>query len=827
MTDYRFKEIEARWGEYWAENATFSVEKHPEKPKYYCLVMFPYPSGDLHVGHGRNYILGDALMRWKTKQGFKVLFPMGWDAFGLPAENCAIEKNINPRDWTYQNIERMKEQLQGWGIGFDWTREVTTCDPDYYKWTQLLFVWMYRRGLAYRKEAAVNWCPACATVLANEQVVAGLCERCDTPASMKRLEQWFFRITDYAEELWQDAETLEGWPERVRMMQRNWIGKSEGVDIFFKLEGSSDFPCFTTRQDTIYGVTYAVLSPDHPDLEAILEGSPQKDSALQFAAAARAKAARKEPEDTEKEGVFTGKYIINPMNDERIPLWIADYVVAEYGTGAVMAVPAHDQRDFEFAKKYGLPIRLVISPDGKLKDAEALGEAFTGEGIQVNSGPFDGLPNREAMESIADHMEREGKGKRTVRYRLRDWLISRQRYWGTPIPIVYCESCGIVPVPEEDLPVVLPHVEEFKPTGESPLAGVKEFVETSCPQCGGAARRETDTMDTFVDSTWYYLRYLTPHKEDQPFGIKQAHEWLPVDMYIGGVEHAILHLLYSRFVARVLADMGLIACREPFESLFTQGMICKDGAKMSKSKGNTVSADALIEKVGTDTVRLSTLFVGPPEKDVEWRNKGVEGAVRFINRLWRIVDRVSKLRTRPGLPDPENLSGDELGLLRKSHWATKKVLEDIGGRFHFNTAISAVMELVNEMYRYWPETEEKPLREGGADVLKQCAETAVNLLAPMIPYVCEEMWTLLGHKPSIFEVPFPEWSEEILKTDLVTVVVQINGKVRANIRVPAGADKQEVEKLAKQDASAGKWLESKSIRKSIYVEDKLISFVVS
>jgi leucyl-tRNA synthetase len=827
VMDYNFEQIEARWRKYWDENATFSVEKRSEKAKYYCLVMFPYPSGDLHVGHGRNYILGDALMRWKTKEGFKVMFPIGWDAFGLPAENCAIEKNINPRDWTFDNIRRMKQQLQGWGIGFDWTREVTTCNPDYYRWTQLLFLWMYERGLAYRKEAAVNWCPACATVLANEQVVGGLCERCGTPAGMKRLEQWFFRITDYAEEMWRDVDSLDGWPERVRMMQRNWIGRSEGVDIFFRLDDGRDLPCFTTRQDTIYGATYAVLSPDYPDLEAILEGSPRKDKVLEFSAKARAGAAQRQADDTEKEGIFTGRYIINPMNEERIPLWIADYVIGEYGTGAIMAVPAHDQRDFEFARKYGLPIRVVISPDGKILDGDLLEEAFTGDGIQVNSGPFDGLSNREAMAEIADHMEKEGKGRRAVRYRLRDWLISRQRYWGTPIPIVYCATCGIVAVPREDLPVLLPHVEEFKPTGESPLASVKEFVETSCPRCGGAARRETDTMDTFVDSTWYYLRYLTPHKEEHPFGIKEASEWLPVDMYIGGVEHAILHLLYSRFVARVLADMGLIGCREPFRSLFTQGMICKDGAKMSKSKGNAVSADDLIAKVGTDAVRLSTLFVGPPEKDVEWKNKGVEGAVRFINRLWRMVERISTLRTRPGLPDPESLSDADLALLRKSHWATKKVLEDIGRRFHFNTAISAVMELVNEMYKCWPDTEDAQLSEDAADILKACAETAVNLLAPMIPYICEEMWTRLGNSPSVFEIPFPTWSKDILKTDMVTVVVQVNGKVRANLEVPAGSAKEEVEDLAKQDPSVAKWLEAKSIRKSIYIEDKLISFVAS
>jgi leucyl-tRNA synthetase len=827
MMEYNFKEVEARWQRFWEEKGTFDVERSRDKPKFYCLVMFPYPSGDLHVGHGRNYILGDALMRWKAKDGYRVMFPIGWDAFGLPAENCAIQNNTNPRAWTESNIRRMEEQLKGWGIGFDWSRVVRTCDPDYYKWTQLLFLWMYERDLAYRKEASVNWCPKCATVLANEQVVGGLCERCDAPVGMKRLEQWFFRITQYAEELLKDVDELSGWPERVRMMQRNWIGKSEGVDIYFRLEDGRDLPCFTTRPDTIYGATYAVLSPDHPDLEEILSGSPVADEAKAFAAGARVKAAQRRPDDAEKEGIFTGKYLVNPVNDERIPLWIADYVVGEYGTGAIMAVPAHDQRDFEFASKYKLPIRLVISPDGDLRDAAGLEEAWVEEGTQVNSAQFDGLSNVEAMTRITDYMEEKRIGKRAVRYRLRDWLISRQRYWGTPIPIVYCKTCGIVPVPESDLPVVLPHVEEFRPTGESPLVNVKDFVETTCPGCGEPARRETDTMDTFVDSTWYYLRYLTPHDETQPFRKEEAFEWLPVDMYIGGVEHAVMHLLYSRFVARVLADMKLIPVREPFAELFTQGMICKDGAKMSKSKGNTVSADELIERVGTDTVRLSTLFVGPPEKDVEWKNKGVEGSARFINRLWRIVGRIAAEEVEPGLPAWADLGDEEQTLLRKSHWAVKKASDDLRKRFHFNTAISAVMELVNEMYRAWPETEPSPPAGPMMRVLKFSAETSLQVLAPMIPYICEEMWSKLGNDPSLFDIPFPEWDENILKTDLVTVVVQVNGKVRANIQVPTGSNQQEVEELAKQDGSVQKWIADKSIRKSIYVKDKLISFVVS
>jgi leucyl-tRNA synthetase len=827
MGTYNFKEIEPKCQAYWEARRTFGAHPSKTKPKYYCLVMFPYPSGELHVGHGRNYILGDSLMRWKVKEGYNVMFPIGWDAFGLPAENAAIERNINPRDWTESNINSMREQLKAWGIAFEWAREVKTCDPAYYKWTQMIFIWMYKRGLAYRKQASSNWCPQCQTVLANEQVVGGLCERCDSPVGTTRLEQWFFKITAYAEELLNDLDTLTGWPERVTTMQRNWIGRSEGVDIHFHLDDGRLLPCFTTRQDTIFGATYAVLSPDHPEIESILQGSPLKDKAMEFVKACKAKTVLRKFDEVEKNGVFTGKYIINPVNSERIPLWIADYVVGEYGTGAIMAVPAHDQRDFEFAKKYGLAIRLVISPDGILKDSAGLEMAHIEEGIQVNSGPFDGLPNVLAMEKIADYMEAKGVGKRCVRYRLRDWLISRQRYWGVPIPIVYCEKCGVVSVPENELPVILPPVEKFKPTGESPLTYVKEFVETQCPTCGGPARRETDTMDTFVDSTWYFMRYLTPHDDARPFGKEEADYWLPVDMYIGGIEHAVLHLLYSRFVAKVLADMELISVREPFANLFTQGMICKDGAKMSKSKGNTVSADELIVKFGTDTVRLSTLFLGPPEKDVEWINRGVEGSFRFITRLWRIVDAISRFGGASQPIDARSLSEDDLALLRKSHWAMKKVKEDVGLRFHFNTAISAVMELVNEMYARLPEGMETEPGQSTQRVLRFAADAASQMLAPMIPHVCEEMWGMLGHHGSVFDLPFPAHDEGILRTDVVTVVVQVNGKVRASIEVPAGSSQESVESIAKNHPSVSKWLKDKSVSKAFYVRDKLLNLVAS
>jgi len=827
VEEYNFTEIEAKWQKYWRERGAFHTTRAEGRPKYYCLVMFPYPSGELHVGHGRNYILGDALMRWKRKLGYNVMFPIGWDAFGLPAENAAIEHNTSPREWTENNIRRMREQIEAWGVGFDWEREVKTCDPDYYKWTQLIFLWMYEKGLAYRKEASVNWCPKCSTVLANEQVIGGACERCESEVEVKRLEQWFFKITDYAEELLKDAETLEGWPERVRTMQANWIGRSEGVDIFFHLDDGRKVPCFTTRQDTIFGATYAVISPDHPEIESIVRGTPEEGRALEFVKKYSGGTSRRGLEDTAKEGVPTGRYLTNPVNGERIPLWIANYVVGEYGTGAIMAVPAHDQRDFEFAGKYGLPMRLVISPDGRTADAEGLDAAWEGPGIMVNSGEFDGLDNETGKARIAEWMEKKGIGRRCVRYKLRDWLISRQRYWGTPIPIVYCDKCGVVPVPEADLPVLLPELDEWKPTGESPLKTVSDFVNTACPACGAPASRETDTMDTFVDSTWYYLRYLDPSNDERPWDPAEADYWVPVDMYIGGIEHAILHLMYSRFVARVFSDLGYLGTREPFANLFTQGMICKDGAKMSKSKGNAVPADDLIERFGTDTVRLYTLFVGPPEKDVEWIDRSVEGCWRFLGRLWRAVDIISGFAGEGGVPEAARLSEGELSLLRKSHWAIRKVREDIEKRFHFNTAISAVMELVNEMYRLLPEKRGEGVTDSTAKVLRFAAEASVQMIYAMTPHVCEEMWQKLGHSTTLLETPFPEHDEALLRTDEVSVVVQVNGKLRGSISVPAGAGKEAADAAARRDESIAKWLEGKTIRKTIYVEDKLINFVVS
>ncbi|MCK4248308.1 MAG: leucine--tRNA ligase, partial [Candidatus Omnitrophica bacterium] len=644
---YPFADIEPKWQKYWQDSRLFNIETDSTKPKYYCLMMFPYPSAALHVGHGRNYIIGDVVARYKMMKGFNVLTPMGWDAFGLPAENAAIKNNIHPKISTMNNIATMKKQLNQWGVGYDWDREVASCSPDYYKWTQWIFLKLYEKGLAYKKNSAVNWCPSCQTVLANEQVVNEACERCDTPVIEKELEQWFFKITDYAQRLLDDLKLLEHWPERVKTMQENWIGRSTGVEIHFPivpLENSNDeeienLTCFTTRVDTIYGATYMVLAPEHPTVAKLTANAKNKDEIKAFVAKVKTQdKIDREAVDLEKEGVFLDRYCINPVNNRKIPILIANYVLLGYGTGAVMAVPAHDQRDFEFAKKYDLPIEVVIdNPKSALK-SEDMKEAYVEQGVMINSSQFNGLSNTEAMEKIADYMQKEGKGSRTVQYRLRDWLISRQRYWGAPIPIIYCVDCGPVPVPETDLPILLPEKVDFKPTGESPLKEAADFVRTTCPKCKKPAQRETDTMDTFVDSSWYYLRYLSPKQDQKAFDSDIVNKWLPVDQYIGGIEHAILHLMYSRFITKVIYDLGCINFQEPFESLFTQGMIIKDGAKMSKSKGNVVSPDVLINRYGADTVRLYTLFIGPPEKDAEWNDRAVEGSSRFLNRIWRKIE---------------------------------------------------------------------------------------------------------------------------------------------------------------------------------------------
>ena len=816
---YNFKKIDKKWQEKWRKDKLFSINVKEAKNKYYCLMMFPYPSAALHVGHGRNYILGDVVARYKMMRGYDVLTPMGWDAFGLPAENAAIKNGIPPKESTLVNISKMKTQLDSWGVNYDWDREVTSCLPDYYKWTQWIFLKLYEKGLAFKKKAFVNWCPSCNTVLANEQVVDGACERCDSIVEQKELEQWFFKITDYASRLLEDIETLDEWPEKVKTMQKNWIGKSIGVNIDFPLEGTSKkIKCFTTRVDTIYGCKYMVLAPEHPMIEELVENNPNKDKILNFVNIARGESKIDRANTSiEKNGIFTGKYVINQVNGEKIPLWIANYVLMEYGTGAVMAVPAHDARDFDFAKKYDLPIKVVIDNPKKPLVAEEMKEAYEDVGVLVDSDEFTSLKNIEAMEKIAKYMEKNGIGERTVHYRLRDWLISRQRYWGAPIPIIYCEKCGLQPVKEKDLPVILPEGVEFRPNGESPLKYVQDFVNTKCPVCGGKAKREIDTMDTFVDSSWYYLRYISPDLTDKAFDTEDVNKWLPVDQYIGGVEHAILHLLYSRFICKVLSDMGYIDFSEPFKRLFTQGMIVKDGAKMSKSKGNVVSPDELIEKFGADTVRLYTLFIGPPEKDAEWSDRGAEGSFRFLKRVWNLLEVFNSAN------GTEVDTVKEEDLIRKMHQSIKKVTDDIDGAFHFNTAISAIMELVNQLY--------EPINKTGKicykkETLKEVLETMVLLMAPFVPHIAEEMNTRLGNDKSVFLMNWPMYDEEKIKSDTIEIPVQINGKLRGTIVAARDVQEDKIKEMVFKDDKIKEWVHEKEIRKWIIIQNKLVNIVI-
>ncbi|MBU1853089.1 MAG: leucine--tRNA ligase [Candidatus Omnitrophica bacterium] len=827
---YPFKDIEKKWQKKWGKQGMFKMDPGSSKAKYYCLMMFPYPSSALHVGHGRNYIIGDVVARYKIMRGFNVLAPMGWDAFGLPAENAAIKSGIHPRISTLNNIKTMKKQLLSWGVGYDWDREVTSCEPDYYKWTQWIFLQLYQKGLAYKKKAAVNWCPSCQTVLANEQVVDGGCERCSTQVELRNLEQWFFKITDYAQTLLDDLDLLNDWPERVKLMQKNWISKSEGVEIDFKVVDTDiTLKCFTTRVDTIYGATYMVMAPEHPLIDDLIKGSENESEIRRFIDEVKKESVLDRVSvDIEKKGVFTNRYVVNPVNNKKIPLWIANYVLMEYGTGAVMAVPAHDQRDFEFAKRYDLAIDLVIdNPKAPLR-AEDMKEAFVEEGVMVNSDRFNGISSLEAMGKIADYMEKEGIARRGVHYKLRDWLVSRQRYWGAPIPIVYCDKCGIQPVKEKDLPVLLPENIKFKPHGESPLKDVKKFVETKCPKCSSKARREIDTMDTFVDSSWYFLRYLSPKDDKRAFDKNMVNEWLPVDQYIGGVEHAILHLMYSRFIVKVLYDMGYIGFKEPFARLFTQGMIIKDGRKMSKSKGNVISPDALIDKYGADTVRFYTLFIGPPEKDAEWNDRGVEGAWRFLNRVWRLapyeisVNPTAEAEFRTGLGLPTS------PLRRKTHLTIKKVTEDIEGAFHFNTALSAIMELVNEIYLYAGiQHPTSSIQQPASNIeLKQAIATVVTLLAPFVPHIAEEMWEKLGNKKSVFDHSWPGYDPQALSQDKIIMVIQINGKVRARVEVPAKVSEDEIKKAVLENPVVNKWIEERPLKKFIIVQGKLVNLVI-
>jgi len=828
---YSFSKIEPKWQEHWMKTKAYKTEENSSKPKYYALAMFPYPSGDLHMGHVRNYSIADVIARYKRMNGFNVLHPIGWDSFGLPAENAAIKHQTPPADWTWKNIANMRRQLKEMGISYDWDREMATCHPGYYKWTQWIFIELYKQGLAYKKKAAVNWCPSCSTVLANEQVVDGACERCDTVVTKKILEQWFFKITDYADVLLQDLDKLPGWPEKVKAMQRNWIGRSEGVEVNFPLvERSEKISVYTTRVDTLFGVSYVVLAPEHPLVLELVSGTKYEADVLAFIEKMHGlnEIARTSTE-AEKEGLFIGAYCLNPLSGEKVPIWIANYVLLEYGTGAVMGVPAHDERDFEFATKYRLRIRSVIVPAGSAPDAKdlPLEGAYTGQGVMVNSASFDGLDSKEGLERIADEAERRGLGQRKVNFRLRDWLISRQRYWGTPIPIVYCETCGTVPVPLEQLPVVLPPDVVFK-AGENPLASSPSFTETTCPQCGGVARRETDTMDTFVCSSWYFLRYTDPRNMGDPFAKAAVDKWMNVDQYVGGVEHAILHLLYARFFTKALRDLGYVNVDEPFQNLLTQGMVCLDGSKMSKSKGNIVSPEVIIGNYGADTARLFILFAAPPERDLEWSDQGVEGCYRFLNRVWRLVaqyepvikETLNQAQSADQAGHWESLDASGKEMRRQTHLAIQRVTIDIGTRYNFNTAISTIMEWVNALYLY----KEQPTAD--AAVGREAVEAILLLLAPFAPHITEELWKEIGHTESVHKQSWPEVDEAALVQDEVTVVLQVNGKVRDRIIVSADISKAELEKIALAQPSISEWVTGKTIVKVITVPGKLVNLVV-
>jgi leucyl-tRNA synthetase len=858
---YRPHEIEAKWQQRWQQGRVFEVKEDPSRPKYYLLEMFPYPSGRIHMGHVRNYSIGDVMARYRRMRGYNVLHPMGWDAFGMPAENAAIEKRVHPAKWTFQNIDFMRTQLKRMGFSYDWSRELATCTPEYYRWNQWVFLKMYERGLAYRKKAFVNWCPFCQTVLANEQVEAGLCWRCGKEVTQKELEQWFLRITAYAEELLEGIDKLKGaWPDRVLAMQRNWIGKSYGVEVDFPLaDGSKAIRIFTTRQDTLYGATFMVLAPEHPLAKELPQGTPQQEEVLAFIERqSRIEKFLRTAESTEKEGVFTGRYAVNPMTEERIPIWVANFVLMEYGTGAIMAVPAHDQRDLDFARKYDLPVRVVIQPPGRELEEETLTEAYVEEGLLVRSGPFTGMESREALEAIGRYLEERGIGKRTVNYRLRDWGISRQRYWGTPIPIIYCDVCGTVPVPYEDLPVSLPLDLDMLEGGRSPLPEAESFYRVDCPRCGGEARRETDTMDTFIDSSWYFGRYSCPSYSEGPLDPEAVRYWMPVDQYIGGIEHAILHLLYSRFYSMFLRDLGLYHEGEPFRRLLTQGMVCKEThycpeheylfpeeveekegelrcrrcgrevrigrvEKMSKSKKNVVDPDHIVQRYGADTVRLFCLSDSPPEKDLEWSDQNVEGCWRFLNRLWNLIlERGAGLEEVVPYEGALPPAGPARELLRTTHETIRKVTEEIEERYHLNTAISAIRILVNQIQSF-------PLAEGDRlqeEVLKKALETVVTLLYPFVPHICEELWERMGHRQPLLDHPWPTWDESLLVREEVQIAVQVNGRVRAQLRIPAGSTQERVVEAAVALERIRRYTEGRELRRVIYIQDRLLNLVV-
>jgi leucyl-tRNA synthetase len=828
VAGYDPKTIERKWQQVWAEERTWEVANpgqpghEAEKPKSYVLEMLPYPSGEPHVGHLKCYAVGDAIAHFRRRHGFDVIHPMGYDAFGLPAENNAIKTGEPPREATERSIDSFRRQFREWGISIDWSRELGTHTPEYYRWTQWIFLQLFERGLAYRDEAPVQWCPKDATVLANEQVVDGRCERCGTPVQQRRLEQWFFKITDYAERLLADFDLLESWPEHVVTMQRNWIGRSEGAEVVFRCEELElDFPVFTTRPDTLFGATFFVLAPEHPELERLVAGAPAEAAVREYVNdVARESAEERGDEDRPKTGVPLGRSVVNPVNGEEIPMFVADYVLMEYGTGAIMAVPAHDTRDYEFAKAFDLPIRRVIEgvEEEAARDAEGL--PYPGDGPMTGSGRFDGKGNREAYEEIVEWLASEGRGEAAVNYRLRDWLVSRQRYWGAPIPVVYCEECGIVPVPNDQLPVELPAVDDYAPQGRSPLAAAEDWVATECPRCGAAARRETDTMDTFVDSSWYFIRYLDPRNDEAAWDRTAADHWLPVDQYIGGVEHAILHLMYARFFTKALADVGHLGVQEPFANLFTQGMITRDGAKMSKSKGNTVSPAEYVERYGADTARTYVCFMGPPERGGDWSDEGVEGVNRFLSRLWRLCGEVE--REGGGAVDPADVQGDARELLAKAHWAIDKATRDFKRGFQFNTAIAAVMELVNDAYRV---KDRLYAEESGVATVRFATATAASLVFPFAPHLGAEVWERL-RGGRVWEQPWPEADASLLSSDTVTLIVQVNGKLRDRIEAPAEAPKEELLALARASEKVERHLDGKEVVKEIVVPGKLVNLVV-
>ena len=822
---YAPHDIEAKWQKYWEENKTFKVEMDKDKPKSYVLEMFPYPSGNLHMGHVRNYSIGDVIARFRTMKGFNVLHPMGWDSFGMPAENAAIKHNIPPKKWTLENIANMTRQLKALGLSYDWDREVTTCKEEYYKWTQWFFELFYKRGLAVKKESAVNWCDTCNTVLANEQVIDGKCWRCDHEVVKKDLSQWFFKITDYADELLKDLDLLPGWPERVKTMQHNWIGRSEGLEFSFEIPALNDtVAVYTTRPDTAYGVTFMALAAEHPLIKKICENNPKADEINAFCERVRNQSEiERTSSESEKEGVFTGVYCINPFTGRKVEIWVTNYVLYDYGTGAVMGVPTGDQRDWMFADKYGIEKIVTICPIGKELKLEEMTCAYEEkEGMLVNSGEFTGMEMHKAMSAIMDKAEAEGFGKRRVNYRLRDWLISRQRYWGAPIPIIYCPHCGEVLVPEDQLPVRLPEDVSFTAGAKSPLATSEEFVHCKCPKCGADATRETDTMDTFLCSSWYYLRYTDAHNDKMPFDKELNNYWGPVDQYIGGIEHAILHLLYSRFFVKVLRDAGLVDYDEPFSNLLTQGMVIKDGAKMSKSLGNVVSPEEILSKYGADTARLFILFAAPPERELEWSDQGVEGSFRFLNRIWRIVQAFEAVLAQKVTEyDHSNLNEADKDLRRVLHSSIKKVTNDIETRFNFNTAISTMMELVNALYAY-----KEAAKEPNAGLVYEAISDLIKMMSPFVPHITEELWRgAIDANSSVHEQSWPECDEEALKVDNVEIVLQVNGKVRGRLTVPAEATKEELEKIAMADANVQAHIGDATVRKIICVPGRLVNIV--